>query len=67
MSYCKYLYIYQLLAAETHLAEGQWLKEKVNVVKLRVFQAGTRMATVSRTEGQHLVPLKTFIKNKVLK
>jgi hypothetical protein len=24
------------LAAETHLAEGQWLKEQLNVVKLRI-------------------------------
>jgi hypothetical protein len=50
-------------AAETHLAEGQWLKEQLNVVKLRMFRVGTRMPTVSRTEGQCLVPLKTFIKN----
>jgi hypothetical protein len=46
-------------AAATHLAEGQWLKEQMNVVKLRLF----RMPTVSRTEGKYLVPLKTFIKN----
>jgi hypothetical protein len=38
-------------AADTHLAEGQWLKEQLNVVKLRMFQVGTRMPTVSRTEG----------------
>jgi hypothetical protein len=50
-------------AAETHLAEGQWLKEQLNVVKLRMFRVGTRMPTVFRTEGQYLVPLKTFIKN----
>jgi hypothetical protein len=24
-------------AADTHLAEGQWLKEQLNVVKLRMF------------------------------
>jgi hypothetical protein len=28
-------------AAETHLAEGQWLKEQLNLVKLRMFRAGT--------------------------
>jgi hypothetical protein len=39
-------------AAETHLAEGQWLKEQLNVLKLRVFRVGTRMPSVSRTEGQ---------------
>jgi hypothetical protein len=38
-------------AAETHLAEGQWLKEQLNVVKLRMFRVGTRMPTVSRTDG----------------
>jgi hypothetical protein len=50
-------------AADAHLAEGQWLKEQLNVVKLRMFRVGARMPTVSRTEGQYLVPLKTFIKN----
>jgi hypothetical protein len=53
--------------AETHLAEGQWLKEQLNVVKLRMFRVGTRMPTVSRTEGQCLVPLKIFIKNNTSK
>jgi hypothetical protein len=46
-------------AADTHRTEGQWLKEQLNVVKLRMFRVGTRMPT----EGQHLAPLKTFIKN----
>jgi hypothetical protein len=50
-------------AADTHLAEGQWLKKQLKVVKLRMFRVGTRMPSVSRTEGQYLVPLKTFIKN----
>jgi hypothetical protein len=54
-------------AADTHLAEGQWLKEQLNVVKLRMFRVGTRMPTVSRTERQYLVPLKTFIKNNASK
>jgi hypothetical protein len=43
------------LAADTHLAEGQWLKEQLNVVKLRMFRVGTRRPTVSRIEGQYLV------------
>jgi hypothetical protein len=45
------------LAADTHLAEGQLLKEQLNVVKLRMFRVGTRMATVSRIWGQYLAPL----------
>jgi hypothetical protein len=45
-------------AADTHLAEGQWLKEQLNVVKLRMFRVGTRMPTVSRAEGQCLAPLR---------
>jgi hypothetical protein len=56
-----------VFAAETHLAEGQWLEENVNTVKLRMFRAGTRMPIVSRTKGQHLAQLKTFIKNKASK
>jgi hypothetical protein len=54
-------------ATDTHLAEGQWLKEQLNVLKLRMFRVGTRMSTVSRTDGQCLVPLKTFIKNNASK
>jgi hypothetical protein len=27
------------LAAETHLAEGQWLGDQLNMVKLRIFRA----------------------------
>jgi hypothetical protein len=44
-------------AADTHLAEGQWLKEQLNVVKLRMFGVGTRMPTVSRTDGKYLMSL----------
>jgi hypothetical protein len=51
------------LAADTHLADGQWLTEQLNVVKLRMFRVGTRRPTISRTEGQYLVPQKKFIKN----
>jgi hypothetical protein len=51
------------LAVDTHLSEGQSLKEQLNVVKLRMFRVGTRKPTVSRTKGQYLVPQKAFIKN----
>jgi hypothetical protein len=54
------------LAADTHLAEGQWLAEQLNMVKLHMFRVGTRRLTVSRTEGQYLVPEKAFIKNSAL-
>jgi hypothetical protein len=36
-------------------------------VKVSMFRVGTRMPTVSRTEGQLFVPLKTFIKNNASK
>jgi hypothetical protein len=29
------------IAAETRLAEGQWLKEQLNVIKLPMFRVGT--------------------------
>jgi hypothetical protein len=48
-------------AAETHLAEGQWLKRQPNVLKLRMFRVGTRMSTVSRTYGHCSVPLKYLL------
>jgi hypothetical protein len=54
-------------AADTHLAEGPWLKEQLKVVELRMFRVGTRRPTVSRTEGQYLVPQKVFIKNSASK
>jgi hypothetical protein len=38
-------------AVGTHLAEGQWLKEQLNEVKLRMFRVGTRIPIVSRREG----------------
>jgi hypothetical protein len=53
-------------AAETHQAEEQCLKKQLNVVKLRMFRVGTGMLTVSRTEGQCLVPVKTFIKKQCI-
>jgi hypothetical protein len=48
-------------AAEAHLSEGQWLKEQLNAVKLRMVRVGTRMPNVSRTEGQCLMPLKHLL------
>jgi hypothetical protein len=48
-------------AAEIHLVEGQWLKEKLNMVRLCTFRVGRRMPDVSRTKGQHTVPVETFI------
>jgi hypothetical protein len=36
-------------AADTHLAEGQWLKEQLKVVKLRIdtFRLGTRIIIIT--------------------
>jgi hypothetical protein len=45
------IYLQTALAADTHLAAGQWLKEQLNFVKLRMFRVGTQRPTVSRTEG----------------
>jgi hypothetical protein len=47
-----------VFAEETHLAEGQWLKEQLNVLKFQIFRVGTRIPTVSRTEGPCLVATK---------
>jgi hypothetical protein len=33
-------------AADTHPAEGLWLEEQLNVVRLRMFRVGTRMRTI---------------------
>jgi hypothetical protein len=48
------------LAAEAHLAEGQFLLEEqtLNIEKslIRVYRTGTRRPTVSKTEGQNLDP-----------
>jgi hypothetical protein len=40
----------------------QWLEKQLNVENFRIFRVGTRKPTASKTEGQDLVPLKTFIK-----
>jgi hypothetical protein len=36
-----YVDLQTAFAADTHLAEGQWLKEQLKVVKLRIFRVGT--------------------------
>jgi hypothetical protein len=51
-------------AVETHLAEGKRLEEQENVLKSQLFRVGNRRSNISRTEGKHLEPLKTFIKKK---
>jgi hypothetical protein len=45
------------LTAEAHLAEGQWLDEQLNMVKLPMFRVGNRTATFSGNERQQLPPL----------
>jgi hypothetical protein len=47
--------LHTVLAARTHLADGQWLEEQQNREKLRMFREGTRIPTVSRTEGQFII------------
>jgi hypothetical protein len=46
-------------AADTHLAEGQWLKENLKVVKLRMFRVGTQMPFPGQ-RGQYFVPLDIY-------
>jgi hypothetical protein len=51
-------------AAEKHLPVGQLLEEQLNIEKFRMFRVGTHKPTASRTEGQNLAPLNTFIKER---
>jgi hypothetical protein len=46
------------LAADAHLAEGQFLIEEqiLNNAKSLIYQAGIRRTTISKTEGQILKP-----------
>jgi hypothetical protein len=46
------------LAAEAHLAEGQFLLEEqtLNIEKSLIYRTGTRKPTVSKTDGQNLDP-----------
>jgi hypothetical protein len=43
------------LAADAHLAEGQFLDEEqtLNNAKSLIYRAGTRRQTISKTEGQN--------------
>jgi hypothetical protein len=51
-------------AAETHLAVGHWLEERVSTATLRMFRGRTRIPTVLKAEGQYLASIKTFIEKK---
>jgi hypothetical protein len=46
------------LAADAHVAEGQFLyeEETLNKGKSLIYRAGTRRPTISKTEGQNLEP-----------
>jgi hypothetical protein len=46
------------LAAEAHLAEGQYLLEEqtLNKAKSLMYRAVTQIPTISKTEGQSLEP-----------
>jgi hypothetical protein len=48
----------QTLAADAHLAEGQFLLEEqtLNNTKSLIYRAGTRRPAISKTEGQNLEP-----------
>jgi hypothetical protein len=54
--------------AETHLAEGQWLEEQLNVVKLRMFRVGgTARPTVFEDRGAIFSAIvNTFIKKETV-
>jgi hypothetical protein len=38
--------LHTILAAETHLAEGQWLEEQQNREKLRMFREGNTIIII---------------------
>jgi hypothetical protein len=48
-----------ILAADAHLAEGQFLHEEqtLNKAKSLMYRGGTRTPTTSKTEGQNLDPM----------
>jgi hypothetical protein len=48
---------------ETHPAEGQWLEEQMNMVKLPMYRVGTQMPIISRTEEQHLLRTRSQSNN----
>jgi hypothetical protein len=51
------LYLQATLASAARPPGGELRKKRRNVEKLSTFQAGTRIQTGSRSEGQHLVSL----------
>jgi hypothetical protein len=46
------------LAADAHLAEGQFLltEQTLNIGKSRIYQTGTRRPTISKAEVQSIEP-----------
>jgi hypothetical protein len=54
----EYVNVPVTLAADAHLAEGQFLLEEqtLNKAKSLIYRAGTRKPTISKTEGQNLEP-----------
>jgi hypothetical protein len=54
------------LAAMTHLAEGLCFNAllTLKVENYLICLVGTRIPTLSKIEGQFILPLKTFIRNK---
>jgi hypothetical protein len=47
-----------VLAADAHLAGGQFLHEEqtLNKAKFLIYRAGTRLPAISKTEAQNLEP-----------
>jgi hypothetical protein len=60
-------YLQTSLAAMTHLAEGLCFNAllTLKVENSLIFLVGTRIPTESKMKGQFILPLKTFIRNKV--
>jgi hypothetical protein len=59
-------YLQTSLAAMAHLAEGLCFNALLTL-KVENSFVGTRIPTVSKMEGQFILPLKTFIRNKALR
>jgi hypothetical protein len=59
-------YLQTTLAAMTHLAEGLCFNAllTLKVENSLICLVGTRIPTESKMEGQFILPLKTFIRNK---
>jgi hypothetical protein len=58
------VYLQTAFAAGTHRAEGQWLEDQQNMVKLCMFRLRALMPNIYKTHWQHMAPLQTFIKDK---